>query len=97
MNDRDLRQDSESHEFTETHNITVSPYTRVEVIGVLPMEKVTGEFTVTLGNTTYKLQNVHFTIPDTKSEPQYDTTERPLDRGRAGQVADTNTIKPIVG
>lgn len=56
---------SESHEFdvSASHPVPAGYYG--EITGIAPMLRDTGNFTITIGNTTFHLNGVYFDTPDT--------------------------------
>jgi hypothetical protein len=52
------------YKFTQTEHADVPPHTHVWYTHVAPMLRDTGDFTVTLGNTTWNLTGVYFDHPD---------------------------------
>jgi hypothetical protein len=52
------------YKFTQTEHADVPPHTHVWYTHTAPMLRDTGEFTVTLGNTTWNLTGVYFDHPD---------------------------------
>lgn len=44
--------------------VTVAPHTVVQVVAEQPVYRVTGDFTIVMGNTTYIVQGVSFDSPN---------------------------------
>jgi hypothetical protein len=53
-----------SHEFDESMTATVPPKTKVRLDDAPQMLRDTGNFTITLGNTTIHVTDVYFDSPD---------------------------------
>lgn len=55
---------SVGHGFAAKTSDPVDPHTYGEIDGIAPMIRDTGDFTLTMGNTTYHLNGVYFDTPD---------------------------------
>jgi len=55
---------TQTHEFTDSQSITVRPYHVAWVVGETPIIRTTGDFDVTMGNTTWKLHDATFDAPN---------------------------------
>jgi hypothetical protein len=58
------------YKFSQTEHADVPPHTHVWYTHKAPMVRDTGDFTVTLGNTTWTLTNVYFDHPDLTDQAQ---------------------------
>ncbi len=58
------REWSQSEEFTHSVDVEVPPGWEVWLTDSAPLIRDTGDFTITLGNTTWHLRNVYFDSPD---------------------------------
>lgn len=70
-----------THTFTETLQITVRPHFESRILAKQPVFRYWGDFTVTMGNTTWILRDVFFDTPRTDGrEPagEYVNDQRPL-------------------
>ena len=56
-----------SHDFSQFIDVTIPPLTRAWVEAQEPVIRTTGDFTITAGNTTWKIRGVQFLTPDTDS------------------------------
>jgi len=84
-----------SKEVTQTHTFTMPAYTYVDFIARTPTEKVTGDFTVILGKTTWKLRGVTFTLPTKSGTVLYDSAERPLTPTERAALPEAAKIDPV--
>ena len=55
---------TQQHEFARTENLSVRPYWKAWIEAREPVFRDTGDFTVSLGNTTWHLNGVWFDTPD---------------------------------
>jgi hypothetical protein len=65
---------------------------------VTPTEKITGDFTVDLGKTTWKLTGVSFTIERKTGTVLYDSAERALtdpERAKLPGTAEMTPVQPV--
>jgi hypothetical protein len=86
---------TDTREVTKTHSYTLSPYTNMNMWSRVPTERVTGEFTVVLGKTTWILQDVRFDIPTKDGAVLYDTSERPLTDAEKASLPPIAGITPV--
>jgi hypothetical protein len=68
------------HEFDSKVPIEIAPQCRGNVFAVTPGIRDYGDFTVTLGNTVWKLHDVYFDSPDPNGTEGYKLTEEPLNQ-----------------
>lgn len=68
----------QSHTFEQSVSVTCAAYSRCWVSAVQPMFRDTGNFTLTLGNTTWNLPGVYFDSPDPNGNGTYRVDEKPL-------------------
>jgi Ca2+-binding RTX toxin-like protein len=80
-----------SHEWTREHTfeqrVTVNckAHTKCWIMGTAPMLRDTGDFRLTLGNTTWNLPGVYFDSPDPNGNGAYEVDSQPLSASeRAG-------------
>ena len=69
---------STSHTFKTEYSHPVAPRSIGEIDGAAPVIRDTGDFTVTLGNTTWNLTGVYFDTPDPDAGPAYRYTQKPI-------------------
>jgi hypothetical protein len=62
-----------SSSYTNEVDMPVDPGDTVWVLDTAPVIRDTGNFTITIGNTTYHLNNVSFDSPDSSREGQWQT------------------------
>lgn len=86
---------SDTKETTKVHNYTMSPYSNYNMWSRSLTDRVTGDFTVTMGKTTWKLTGVHFDIPKKDADPLYDSVARPLTDQEKANLPQVAEIKPI--
>jgi hypothetical protein len=73
-----------SHEWTMEHTFTQSVtqncpgYTKCWITDTAPMRRDTGEFTLTLGNTTWNLAGVYFDTPDPNGNGTFEINQMAL-------------------
>jgi hypothetical protein len=84
-----------SKEEFQQHNLTIAPYTYLQMSSRIPTEKVTGDFTVILGKTTWKLTGVSFTIPAENMGFLYDSYERPLTPQERATLPEDVVVTPV--
>ncbi len=71
---------SYGHEWTREHTfeqdvrVTAPPHNECDVLGTAPMLRDTGDFAITLGNSTWRLPNVYFDTPDPNHAGRYGYT-----------------------
>ena len=58
------------------------------------MDRVTGDFTVKLGKTTWKLSGVYFDIPNKDADVLYDSSERALTAQEKANLPQIVEITP---
>jgi len=68
----------QSHTFEQSVSVNCAAYSRCWVSAVQPMFRDTGNFTLTLGNTTWNLPGVYFDSPDPNGNGTYRVDEKPL-------------------
>jgi len=86
---------SDTREVTKVHNYTMGAFTNFNMWSRMLTERVTGDFTVTLGKTTWKLTGVSFDVPDMKADPLYDTSAPKLTEAEKAAMPKVAEIKPI--
>lgn len=64
-----------THTFTEELTLNTPPHKRIDVYAAEPLFRVTGDFTLTMGNTTWILRGVVFDTPDPKGRRSYSFRE----------------------
>ena len=67
--------------FTQTVNVTVEPHSVARVVAEQPIYRVTGDFTIVFGNTTYLVKGVVFESPRT-GQGVYTVTDEPITAAR---------------
>jgi hypothetical protein len=75
-----------SHEFKQTVDVHVQPHSEAWIEAQQPMLRDTGDFTLTLGNTTWKLHDVYFDSPDPKGNGSYTVNDKPLTPPQQAQL-----------
>lgn len=58
-----------THEFDQTLQVKVASYTESIILAEQPVYRVTGDFTLRMGNTTWNLKNVYFESVRTSGDP----------------------------
>ena len=88
-----------THTFTESLTITVRPHFESRVFAEQPVYRYWGDFTVTMGNTTWILRDVYFDTPRTDGrEPTgvYENDQQPLPPvvldGNADDIEELTTL-----
>lgn len=69
---------TEEHEFKQDVKIIIEPGDMAWVAAISPIYRNTGDFILTLGNTTWKLQNIYFDTPDKRRSARFVTDERAI-------------------
>jgi len=73
-----------NHTWTETHSFSTSvtvhcpPVSLCSIYGIAPMLRDTGNFKLTLGNTTWNLPDVYFDSPEPSKVESFASTTEPL-------------------
>lgn len=67
-----------SHEFSQSVSVHCPAHHRCALFATQPMWRTTGDFTLTMGNTTWHLHNVSFDTPDTTGSGAYEVDSTPL-------------------
>jgi len=78
---------------TKTHSYVMSPYKHFNLWSRVLTDRVTGDFTVKIGKTTWKLTGVHFDIP--ASTVLYDSGERDLTDAEKASLPKIAAITPV--
>jgi hypothetical protein len=68
----------DSHTFSTNEDLTVRPYWKAWLEARQPVIRDTGDFTITLGNTTWHLRGVSFDTPDTGGVGAYIKQAAPM-------------------
>ncbi len=76
-----------SHTFTQTTNVTVKPGYTAWIEGSAPVWRVTGDFTIKIGNSTYQLNGATFDTPNPNAAGSYNVKEKPI-----GSVGDGELV-----
>lgn len=77
-----------THTFTQTLNVPVDPGYVSQVYASEPVWKVTGDFVITLGNSTYKLTDATFDTPNPNGVPAYVISTKPIKKLTDGTATD---------
>ncbi len=85
---------SQSREETKVHSYTMNPFTSYNMWSRVPTERVTGDFTVILGKTTWKLTGVSFDLPNKSGAVLYDSSERALTEQEKASLPPIAEISP---
>ncbi len=67
-----------SHEFTQSVTVHCAPHNRCAIFATQPMFRTTGDFTLTMGNTTWRLHDVSFDTPNEHGSGAYEIDSTPL-------------------
>ncbi|CAN5458637.1 hypothetical protein BH09ACT8_BH09ACT8_02550 [soil metagenome] len=78
-----------SHTFTQTLNVTVKPGYTGWIEGSAPVWRVTGDFTIKIGNSTYQLNGATFDTPNPNGAGSYVLKEKPIGSIGDGEPTDT--------
>jgi hypothetical protein len=62
---------TDTHTFTQTINVPLPPHCKGWIHGVTPVYRVTGDFTASVGNTTWKVREVYFDSPNPAGSGAY--------------------------
>lgn len=85
---------SDTKEETRTQPYEVGAYKNFNMWSRVLMDRVTGDFTVKLGKTTWKLSGVHFDIPNKDADVLYDSSERALTAQEKANLPQIVEITP---
>ncbi|KJL22790.1 hypothetical protein RL72_02181 [Microbacterium azadirachtae] len=86
---------SNTKEETKVQPYEVGAYKNFNMWSRVLTERVTGDFTVKLGKTTWKLSGVHFDIPRADADVLYDSAERALTEQEKASLPKIVDIKPV--
>ncbi len=78
---------TESHHFSQEVTIPVKTGYKAWLAGTNPVIRDTGDFTVTMGNTTWQLRGVYFDSPDPSGKSDWHIFEEPITGGKISQVS----------
>ena len=67
-----------SHTFTQAEQLAIRPYYKAWLEAAEPMNRYTGDFVVTMGNTTWNLQDVSFDSPNPSGAGSYVKQTAPM-------------------
>lgn len=67
-----------SHTFTQAEQLSIRPYYKAWLEAAEPMNRYTGDFVVTMGNTTWNLQDVFFDSPNPNGAGSYIKQTAPM-------------------
>ncbi len=76
-----------SHAFTQTVTVKCPAYHRCLIFATQPMYRTTGNFTLTMGNTTWHLDDVSFLTPNPDGTGAYQVTSEPVKRTTQATMA----------
>jgi hypothetical protein len=79
-----------SHKFAQTEELKVQPHTTAWYTHEAPTIRDTGNFTVTLGNTTWNLTGVYFDTPDLTDQAQIGLYTPVVKNGATGTCPNPN-------
>ena len=77
--------------FIQTVTVTAAPHTIVQIVAEQPVYRVTGDFTIVMGNTTYLVQGVTFDSPNPNGQGRYIVTDRPSPPITLNSLTPTDT------
>lgn len=80
---------SVGHGFAAKSTDPVPPHTYGEIDGIAPMIRDTGNFTITMGNTTYHLNDVYFDSPDRSGAEGFEYHTHPLTQAQIDSLPKT--------
>jgi hypothetical protein len=90
---------TKEHDFSQSFEVAVKPHTKVWFTHEAPTIKDTGDFKVTLGNTTWNLTGVYFEHPDLTPQAQigaYTPHEAPAGQQELAEAkARTGQLPPM--
>ncbi|GGL97488.1 hypothetical protein [Nakamurella endophytica] len=74
------------YEFTDETTLTLQPHTFYWPVSVDPMTRYTGDFTITMGNTTWHLTNVYLQTANPNGHASVTWKERPITTPQAASA-----------
>ena len=93
-----------THIFKQTEHLDIPPYHKGWLQGVEPIIRDTGDFTLTMGSTTWKLHDVYFDTPDTSRGGLVEKTVAPLTPTQQdvlpqalSELSDDLTVSSVIG
>jgi hypothetical protein len=88
-----------THEHTFTQDVTVHcpPYTKCFILATAPMFRDTGDFTLTLGNTTWNLPGVYLDSPNPNGNGNYEIDTQPLTASQRATLPPGVTVLKLRG
>jgi hypothetical protein len=78
-----------SHQFSSEVTFTVKPGEKGWVTDAAPLIRDTGDFTITMGNTTWHLRGIYFDSPDPGGNAIWTTYTQPITGGPVTKVPNT--------
>jgi hypothetical protein len=69
---------TDTYTFSQAITVTAQPGEKVSIESRDPVKSVTGDFTLTMGNTTWNLTDVNFDSPDPDRRSEYNATTTPI-------------------
>ena len=69
---------TDTYTFSQAITVTAQPGEKVSIESRDPVKRVTGDFTLTMGNTTWNLTDVNFDSPDPDRRSEYNATTTPI-------------------
>jgi hypothetical protein len=67
-----------TYTFSQAIEVTAQPGEKVSIESRDPVKRVTGDFTLTMGNTTWNLTDVNFDSPDPDRRGEYNAISTPI-------------------
>lgn len=86
---------SEGHGFAAKSSDPVDPHTYGEIDGIAPMIRDTGNFTLTMGNTTYHLNGVYFDSPDPQGGEGFEYHTHKLTQAQIDSLPRTAAVTQV--
>lgn len=69
---------TDTYTFSQAITVTAQPGEKVSIESRDPIKRVTGDFTLTMGNTTWNLYDVNFDSPDPDRRSEYNAITTPI-------------------
>jgi hypothetical protein len=69
---------TDTYTFSQAITVTAQPGEKVSIESRDPVKRVTGDFTLTMGNTTWNLTDVNFDSPDPDRRGEYNAISTPI-------------------
>ena len=86
----------QEHEFTQEEHLMIPPREQGWIVATEPMIRNTGDFILTMGNTTWKLRGVSFDSPDKDGSGTFEKFTEKMTPQEQAAAPDGLTVPPVM-